>query len=100
MAPIAVLSPSKETIGFAGVGGALVLATLDQAGQPVRTLPDTIQSRMAGEPLQYQEAFRAAYGQRLARRRVRATKTGGIAGTVTGVGLFGFLAYSFATADF
>jgi hypothetical protein len=100
MAPVAAVIPTRETIGLAGLGGALVLATVDQAGQPVRTLPDSIQWRVANEPLQYQEAYRAAYGQRLARRRVRAAKSGGIVGTLTGVGFFGFLAYSFATADF
>lgn len=100
MAPIAVLIPTKEAVGFAGAGGALLFATFDQAGQPARTLPDTIQWRVVNEPLEYQEAYRAAYGQHLSRRRVRAAKTGGIAGALTGVGLFGFLAYSFATADF
>jgi hypothetical protein len=100
MAPVAALIPTKETVGFAGAGGVLVAATLDQAGQPVRALPAAIQSRVANETLEYQEAFRAAYGQRLAGRRVRAAKTGGIAGALTGVGLFGFLAYSFANADF
>jgi hypothetical protein len=100
MTPIAVLVPTKETVGFAGVGGAIVFATLHQAGQPVRTLPDSIQGRVADEPLEYQQAYRAAYGQRLARRRVRAARTGGIVGTLAGVGFFGFLAYSFANADF
>jgi hypothetical protein len=55
---------------------------------------------VANEPLEYQQAYRAAYGQRLARRRVRAARTGGIVGTLAGVGFFGFLAYSFANADF
>ncbi len=99
-APIAALSPNMESISIAGLGGALVFATLDQAGQPVRTLPDSIQWRVADQPPEYQQAFRAAYGQRLVRRRVRAARTGGIAGTLTGVGFLGFLAYSFATADF
>jgi hypothetical protein len=99
MAPIAVLSPTKEAVGLAGAGGALLFATFDQAGRPVRTLPDTTEWRVADQPPDYQQAFRAEYGQRLARRRVRAAQTGGIIGTLTGVGFFGFLVYSFANAD-
>ncbi len=100
MAPIAALIPTKETIGSAAAGGLLVLATVNQAGDPVRTLPDTTGWRLAKETPEYQQAYEAAYFRRLAQRRVRAAKMGGIAGTLTGVGLFGFLAYSFATSDF
>lgn len=100
VAPIAALSPNKEAVAIAGLGGALVFATLDQAGQPVRTLPDSIRWRVADQPPEYQEAFRVAYAQRLTRRRVRAAKNGGIVGTLAGVGFFGFLVYSFTQADF
>jgi hypothetical protein len=100
MAPIVALFPNRETATVAAAGGVLVFATFDQAGQPVRTLPDSIRWRVADEPPEYQEAYRAAYAQRLTRRRVRAAKTGGITGTLAGLGFFGFLAYSFATADF
>jgi hypothetical protein len=100
MAPTAALFPIKETVGLAAAGGALMFATIDQAGRPVRTLPDTVQWRVAGEPAAYQEAFRAAYGQRLARRRVRAAKTGAAVGTLAGLGFFAFLVHSFATSDF
>ncbi|HEX8454787.1 MAG TPA: hypothetical protein VF647_22105 [Longimicrobium sp.] len=100
MAPIVALFPNRETATVAAAGGVLVFATFDQAGQPVRTLPDSIRWRVAEEPPEYHEAYRAAYAQRLTRRRVRAAKTGGITGALAGVGFFGFLAYSFATADF
>lgn len=100
MAPVAALVPTRETAGLAALGGALVFVTIDQAGQPVRTLPGVIQQRVANEPAEYRDAYRTAYGQRLARRRVRAAKTGAAVGTLAGLGFFGFVVYSFATADF
>jgi hypothetical protein len=100
MAPAAAIVPTRETTALAAMGGVLVFATIEQAGQPVKTLPDTIQRRLANEPAEYQEAYRTAYSQRLARRRVRAAKTGAAVGTLAGVGFFGFIVYSFATADF
>ena len=68
-----------------GVGATVPVAwTVAAAGASRTPPPPHVAQRIADRPAAYQEAFRAAYAQRLAQRRRRAAALGGTAAAAAG----------------
>jgi hypothetical protein len=97
-APLGLRFDEPLLVVLGGAGAAAVGLTYDNAGNTVVT--EDVEQRLQLESAAYQDEFRAAYHERLAKRRQQASIWGGGVGTGMGLGLLGWLLWEIAHSDF